>query len=76
MAIKVSDLEKTIDGLTIQVQKIWDEQRKRYEDLLVQFNELKDELDNAEIPEVANEKLIAFQDKLNKFDEEIPSNDA
>lgn len=72
MAIKLSELDKTVEGLQATVEKIWTEQQTRYDALLAEFNKLKEQLDNVELPPATESRLNAFAARLKEFDDTIP----
>lgn len=76
MALKVSELNTTVQSLRDQVVKIWGEQQTKYDALVVEFNRLKEQLDDAEVPADAVASIEAFQLKLKEFDDSIPDTSA
>lgn len=72
MAIKLSELKGEVAGLRAQVTKIWGEQQKKYDDLVVEFDKLKASLDNVELPADVETDLTEFKAQLTAFDDSIP----
>jgi len=72
MALKLSELGGTIQGLKAQVQKIWNEQQAKYDALVVKYGELEATLANVELPAEADTELTEFKTLLQAFDDTIP----
>jgi len=72
MATKVSELDQTVNRLQAKVDKIWDEQQKRYDDLVKDFTAVKEQLANVEVPPAAQASIESFDAKLTAYDDVIP----
>jgi hypothetical protein len=76
MAIKLSDLKTEVAGIRAQVTKIWGEQQKKYDDLVVEFDKLKASLENVTLPDDVETDLTDFKAQLQAFDDTIPDTTA
>ena len=72
MAIKLSDLKGEVSAIRVQVGKIWGEQQKKYDALMVKFIELESTLANAELDSDTTSEVEAFKADLKAFDDTIP----
>lgn len=72
MALKLSELNTTVSGLRSQVEKIWVEQQGKYDALVIEFNTLKEQLENVEVPADVETALTDFATRLKEFDDTIP----
>jgi hypothetical protein len=72
MAIKLSELKGEVGAIRDQVKKIWGEQQKKYDNLVVEFDKLKASLDNVELPEDVTTDITEFKAELQAFDDTIP----
>jgi len=72
MAIKLSELGNEVSGIRAEVKKIWGEQQKKYDNLVVEFDKLKASLDNVELPAAVETSITDFKAELQAFDDTIP----
>jgi len=72
MAIKISELKGEVSAIRVQVSKIWGEQQKKYDDLVVKFNALEEKLAAAELDAPTTQELADFKTDLQAFDDTIP----
>jgi len=72
MAIKLSELGNEVSGIRAEVKKIWGEQQKKYDNLVIEFDKLKASLENVELPAAVETSITDFKAELQAFDDTIP----